>query len=78
MTSCHGGESVSFSHTFMPTPKMMKTVFGKVNRSGFHHLVIPVLPVDRTPEAGLDVLGGVTIVSLSAGVLLLMRLVLAN
>jgi hypothetical protein len=62
----------------MPIPKTVKAAFDKVNRSSFHHLVIPVLPVNRTPEAGLDVLGGVTVVGLSAAVLFLMRLMLAN
>jgi hypothetical protein len=58
--------------------KMLKAVFGNANRSGFHCFVTPVPIADRTAEAGFDVLGGVMVVSLSAGVVLLMRLVLAN
>jgi len=55
-----------------------KTVFGKAHRSGFHYFVTTVLPVNRTREAGFDVLGGIMVISLSAGVVLLMRLILAN
>jgi hypothetical protein len=62
----------------MFTHKTMIAVFSKVNRSGFHYLVTPVLPTTRAPEAGFDVLGGVMVVSLSAGVLLLARFILAN
>ena len=62
----------------MFTHKMMKAVFGKASRSGFHHFVISALPVSRSPEAGFDLLGGVMVVSVSAGVMFLMRLLLAN
>ena len=34
--------------------------------------------MNRTPEAGFDFLGGVIVASLSLGVVLLMRLLLAN
>jgi hypothetical protein len=57
---------------------MAKAVFGKANRSDFLYFVTPVLPRNRTPEAGFDVLGGVMVVSLSAGVVLFVRLLLAN
>jgi len=56
----------------------MKTVFGKANRSGFYHVVMPVCLRHRTPEAGFDVLGTIMVVSLSVGVVLLMRLILTN
>jgi len=52
--------------------------FGKVRRSGFHQFLTSVLPVKRTAEAKLDALGGVVVVILSAGAVLLMRLILAN
>jgi hypothetical protein len=63
---------------FMFTHKLMKMVFGKANRSGFYHFVMPVCPRNRTPEAGFDVLGTITVVSLSVGAVLLMRLILTN
>ena len=56
----------------------MKSVLSKARRSGFHYLVTSVFRTSRTPEAGFDVLGGVMVISLSAGVVLLMRLILAN
>ena len=62
----------------MSTHKLVEAVFGKSNRSGFYYFAIPVLPVNRIPEAGVDFLGGVIVVSLSAGVVLLMRLLLAH
>jgi len=40
--------------------------------------VTPVLPMNRTLEAGFDFLGGVIVVGLSVGVVLLMRLLLAH
>jgi hypothetical protein len=63
---------------FMLTHILRKAVFGTANRSGLHYLVTPVRPMNRTPEAAFDVLGGVMVVSLSAGVVLLMRLILTN
>jgi hypothetical protein len=63
---------------FMFTHKLTKTVFGKADRSGFYYFVIPVCRRNRTPEAGFDVLGTITVVSLSVGVVLLMRLILTN
>jgi len=56
----------------------MTTGFGKVKRSGFHHLLTTVLRVKRTAEAELDALGGVMVVILLVGAMLLMRLLLAN
>jgi hypothetical protein len=58
--------------------RKVKSVLGKANRSGFYYFVTPVRPMNRTSEAGFDVLGGVLVVSLSAGVVLLMRLILTN
>jgi hypothetical protein len=62
----------------MLTHEMIITAFGKVRRSDFHHFLTSVLSVKRTAEAELDVLGGVMVVIVSAGVVLLMRLLLAN
>jgi len=62
----------------MSTHKLMNAVFGKADRSRFHYFVTPVLPTNRTSEAGFDFLGGVMVVSLSVGVVLLMRLLLAH
>ena len=62
----------------MLTHEMMTTASGKVKRSGFHDFLTSVLPVKRTARAELDALGGVMVVILSAGVVLLMRLFLAN
>ena len=62
----------------MFTHKKMKAAFGRANRSGFHHFVTPVLPGNQILEAGFDVLGGVLVVILSAGVVFLMRLILAT
>lgn len=62
----------------MSVHKLMKAVFGKANRSGFHYFVTPVLPTNRTTEAGFDFLGGVIVVSLSVGVVSLMRFLLVN
>jgi hypothetical protein len=57
---------------------MLKTSFGKAARSGCHNFLTLTLPFTRTPEAGFDILGGVMVVSLSAGIVLMMRLILAN
>jgi hypothetical protein len=56
----------------------MKAVFGRANRSGFHYFLTSVFLMNRTPEAGFDVLGGVIVVSLSMGTVLLMRLLVAH
>jgi hypothetical protein len=58
--------------------KLMNTVFGKANRSGFHNLVVPVRHINRAPEAGFDGLGGGIVVGLSVCVVILIRLILAN
>jgi hypothetical protein len=59
-------------------PKLMKAVFGNANRSGFYYFVTPVCPRNRIPEAGFDVMGTIMVVSVSAGVVLLMRLIPTN
>jgi hypothetical protein len=63
---------------FMSKHEMVKAVIGRASRNGFYYFVTPVPPLNRTPEAGFDFLGGIIVVSLSVGVVLLMRLVLAN
>jgi len=62
----------------MSARKMTKSVFAKAKRSDFLCFVTPAIPRDRALEAGFDVLGGVMVVSLSAGAVFLMRLLLAN
>ena len=63
---------------FMFTQKLMKTVFGKANRSDFYYFMTPVRPRNRPKEAGFYVLGTMMVVSLSVGALLLMRQILTN
>ncbi len=63
---------------FMSAHKLIKTVFHWARRSGFHNLVAPVRHGCHAPEAGFDALGGVVVAGLSAGVALLMRLILIN
>jgi hypothetical protein len=62
----------------MSKHEMVKTVFGRASRSGFHYFLTSVFPMNRTPEARFDFLGGVMVISLSMGVVLLMRLFLAH
>jgi hypothetical protein len=62
----------------MFTHKLMKAVFGRASRSSFHCLLTSVLFMNRTPKAGFDVLGSIMVVSLSMGVVLFMRLLLAH
>jgi len=62
----------------MSKHEMVKAVFGKTNRSGFHHFLTSVSPMNRRLEAGFDVLGSVIVVSLSMGMVLLMRFLLAH
>ena len=62
----------------MSTHEMVKSVFGKAGRSGFHYYLTSVFPMHRAPEAGFDVLGGVIVVSVSVGVVFLMRLLLVH
>ena len=63
---------------FMSKREMVKAVFGKADRSGFHYFLTSVLFMNHTPAARFDFLGGVMVVSLSMGVVILMRLLLAH
>jgi hypothetical protein len=62
----------------MSARNMTKAVCGKISRSGFHQFTQPARPPRRVSETGFDVLGGLMVVSLSAGIMALMRFVLAN
>jgi hypothetical protein len=62
----------------MSARKMIKTVRGRANRSGFHNLVCPVRHAHHAPEAKFDMVGGAIIVGLSVGTILLMRVILAS
>jgi hypothetical protein len=62
----------------MSKHEMVKAVFGRSNRSGFHHILTSVFPMNRRLEAGFDVLGSVIVVSLSMGMVFMMRLLLAH
>jgi hypothetical protein len=62
----------------MSKHEMVKAVFGRPSRSGFHHFLTSVFPMYRTSEAGFDVLGSVIVVSASLGVVFMMRLLLAH
>jgi uncharacterized protein (DUF2062 family) len=63
---------------FMSTHELVKTVFGKESRSGFHNFLTAKLPASRAPEAGFDVLGTILVVGLLMGMVLMMRLILTN
>lgn len=63
---------------FMFTREVIRAILGNADRSDFHHFVIPGLHVNRTAEAERDVLGGAMVVILTAVVVLVMRLILAN
>jgi hypothetical protein len=63
---------------FMSARKMIKTVYGRANRSGFHNLVCPIRHMPHAPEAKFDAVGGWIIIGLSAGMILLMRLILVD
>jgi hypothetical protein len=58
----------------------MKTALGRVNRSGFYYSALSNLPVRKVSESetGFDLLGGMTVISLSAGALILVRFILTN
>lgn len=58
--------------------KVIKTVPGKSNRSDFHHLVIRGLHGSRTAKAERDIFGAALVVILTAAVVFLVRLALAN
>lgn len=56
----------------------MKTIFGTVKRGGFNHFITAPLPFRPAPAARFDAWGVVIVVGLFAGMLILMRLLLAN
>lgn len=60
--------------------KSTKAVFGKANRSDFYYFLISKLPVKcgSRRETGFDFLGAIIVVSLLAGLVILMRCMLAN
>jgi hypothetical protein len=60
----------------MATHEKLKAIFGRAGRSGFHYFLSSVFPMNRTLEAGFDVLGSVIVVSLSVGTVFLVRLLL--
>lgn len=62
----------------MFTPKVITAVPGKVNRSGFHRLVIPGLHGKRTAETERDIFGTLVVIILAAAAVFLMRIILAN
>jgi len=62
----------------MLTQEMKKSIFNKASRSGFHHIITPARCPRHVAEAWFDGLGGVIMVSLSGGVMVLMRLLLIN
>jgi hypothetical protein len=62
----------------MSKHEMVKAVFGRSSRSGFHYFLTSVFPMNDAPTARFDFLGGVMVVSLTVGVVLLMRFLLVN
>ncbi len=64
----------------MFTRPTIKSVFGKVSRSGLDHCITVILPVKHATEqdTGFDALGGLTVVGLSVVTILLMRFILGN
>ena len=55
-----------------------KTVAGETGHRVLHNLMTLTLPFQSAPDNRSEVLGGVTVVGLSAGLLAVMRLLLAN
>ena len=62
----------------MHNHKTMKAAFDRIARSGFHRLMTPVLPLRRKPEAVLDLVGTLFVISLSVTLVSMVRLILAN
>jgi hypothetical protein len=56
----------------------MKTVFDRVNRSGVYYLISTLAPINLKRKAKFDALGGVMVVALVAGLVAVMRLILAK
>jgi hypothetical protein len=63
---------------FMSKYKILKAVFGKPNRSGFHYFLTSVFHTNHTSVARFDFLGGVMVVSLLMGVVFMMRFLVAH
>ena len=63
---------------FMSKHEMVKAVFGRTSRSGFHCFLTSVFPMNPALEARFDFLGGIMVVGLSFGLVFLMRLLLEN
>ena len=59
-------------------PEPLKTMATKTSHSVLNNLMTLALPFKSAPDNRSDVFGGVTVVSLSAGLLVLMRFLLAN
>ncbi len=62
----------------MFTRALMKTAAGKASRSGCHHFIIATLPFEPAPRKHWDILGVVMVAGLFAGLVVLMRMLLAN
>lgn len=60
--------------------RTMKTVFGKMCRSGFFYFIMAKRPVRRPSETetGMDALGALVVIGLWSGILILMRLLLTS
>ena len=63
---------------FMVVHKQLKPLLGKTCRSGFYPLISPAFHFRPEPTTGSDVMGSVAVLSLWAGMLMLMRLLLAT
>ena len=62
----------------MSAPELLKAVAAKTSHSVLRNLMTLALPFKPAPDSRSEVLGGVMVVGLSAGLLLLMRFLLAN
>ncbi len=56
--------------------KTMKTISGKVKRSGIYHLMGPVSSVNEVRSARSDSFGAAVVITLLLGAAALMRLIL--
>jgi len=64
--------------SYMFARALMKTAAGKTSRSGCNHFIIAPLPFEPEPRKHFDILGAVMVVGLFAGLVVLMRMLLAN
>jgi hypothetical protein len=62
----------------MDAPELLKTVAAKTGHSVLHDLMTLAPPFKSAPEIRPEILGGVMVVGLSAGLLVLMRFLLAD